>query len=242
MGCDAVISFTTDPARDTGGIRYGFLQLAVQVRLKDNGAADIEPLPFARGGGTTPVLNPLVVADGGRARLFSWRGRDPVHFLTEEPAAQLLEFYVPLCDALRSETGREPEFCTPDRLSGETVYELSPDLAARWPLIGGNGGRPGESVLVLTARAAQYRGAHVHSPDAPEPNISWVDLDYPARSGLKTRLEAEGYDIGWRRDDKPRNDDAKPVTGEEHGIVFVYKVRDPHTALTLYKWRRKPRP
>ena len=93
---------------------------------------------------------------------------------------------------------------------------------------------------MLTSKPAQYRGAHVISPLTRETSISWVDLEFPARSGLKAKLEAEGYDIGWRRDDKPRGDDAKPVMGEEHGIDFVYKVRDLQTALTLYKWRRKP--
>jgi hypothetical protein len=239
MGCDAVISFTSDPARNTDSTKFGFLQQSVQARFGSDGKAGIEPLPFGRGGGgAAPALSPLVVNDGSADRLFSWRGRDAVHRLPEEPAAQLMAFFKPLCDALRDETGREPEFCIPDRLNGDIVYEISPDLAARWPLLGGNGGRPGQQVLVLTARRAQYRGAHVAAPDVSAPNVNWVDIEYPARSGLKAMLEAEGYDIVWRRDDRPRADDAEPVTGEEHGMTFVFKVRDMTTALTLYKRRR----
>ena len=57
-----------------------------------------------------------------------------------------MEFFVPLCDALRSSTGREPQFCEPERLVGDVVYELAPDLGARWMLFGGNGGRDGYTV------------------------------------------------------------------------------------------------
>lgn len=52
------------------------------------------------------------------------------------------------------------------------------------------------------------------------------------------QVAKEGYELKCRRDDKPRNDGAHPVLGEEHGIVFVYKVKDEHTAPTLYKVRR----
>ncbi|MBI2835757.1 MAG: hypothetical protein HYX76_15155 [Acidobacteria bacterium] len=62
-------------------------------------------------------------------------------------------------------------------------------------------------------------------------------MNYPEREGL-TRYAKEGYELKWRRDDKPRNDGEQPLLGEEHGIVFVYKVKDEHTALTLYKMRR----
>ena len=41
---------------------------------------------------------------------------------------------------------------------------------------------------------------HGHVPDPP-PEIGDVDLDYPDRSGLKARLEAEGYKIRWSRED-----------------------------------------
>lgn len=238
MGLDAVKSFTADPARDTASAKYGFLQLTVQVKLRDKNKADIDPLPFGRGDASGPSFDPLVLTDGERERLFSWRGRDAVHHLRDEPPAQLMEFFVPLCNALRNESGREPEFCRPDRPTGDIVYELSSDFHARWPLLGGNGGKAGEAVLVLTNRPAEYRGAHVSAPGVPEPNISWVDLEYPARSGLKARLQAEGYEVSWRRDDKPRNDGATPVIQEEHGLEFVLKVRDPETALTLYKRRR----
>lgn len=51
LGFDAIISFTSDPSRESGdGVKRGFLQLSVQVEIADDGQARIEPLPFARGG------------------------------------------------------------------------------------------------------------------------------------------------------------------------------------------------
>jgi hypothetical protein len=156
----------------------------------------------------------------------------------EEPPAQLMEFYVALCDELRKASGREPQFCLSNQITGDIVYELAKDLTARWPLLGGNGGKPGQAILVLTARSADKRGSHVEQPGVPAPNVKYVDLDYPAESGLKSRLEAEGWDVTWRRDDRPRNDEAVPVTDEQYGMEYVYKLRGPDTDQTLYKKRR----
>src|SRR6266571_5684775 len=72
MGVDAVVSLTRDPARDTQQRKYGFLQITVRVILQRNGRADIEPLPFARGGDSaTPQMEPLVVRDAETDRFFS---------------------------------------------------------------------------------------------------------------------------------------------------------------------------
>lgn len=157
LGFDSVISFTSNPARDDGTAKRGFLQLSVQLETRADGSATIEPIPFGRGGGSLPQLNPLVVRDGSRDRLFSWRGHgdDAIHELREERPAQLMQFYVVLCAALRDATGREPEFCSPDRLTGEVVFEVSDALRARWPLLGGHGGKVGTSLLVLTEKSAR---------------------------------------------------------------------------------------
>lgn len=157
LGFDSIISFTSNPARDDATVRRGFLQLSVQVETREDGSAAIEPIPFGRGGGNLPQLNPLIVRDGSRERLFSWRGHgdDALHELQEERPAQLMDFYLVLCAALRTGTGREPEFCSLDRLTGEVVFEVSDDLRARWPLLGGHGGKVGTSLLVLTQKSAR---------------------------------------------------------------------------------------
>lgn len=46
--------------------------------------------------------------------------------------------------------------------------------------------RPGESV----------------EPQVVQIQEKWVDADYPARSGLKARLEADGYSLTWAWDSK----------------------------------------
>lgn len=55
MGLDAVVSFTSDPARDAEGIKRGFLQLTVQVEVRKDGTTGIEPLALPRGGANPDV-------------------------------------------------------------------------------------------------------------------------------------------------------------------------------------------
>jgi hypothetical protein len=98
-------------------------------------------------------LNPLVVEDNGEKRYFSWRGRGDVHLIPhEEEPRQLYAFFVPLCQALRQHSAKEPEFNLPNRISGEVVFELFPDFQAKWRLLGGSSGQPGNQVLVLATR------------------------------------------------------------------------------------------
>jgi hypothetical protein len=60
IGLDALITFTSDPARDgADGVKRGFLQLAVRVETLADGRGRIEPLPFARGGGAADGVNLL---------------------------------------------------------------------------------------------------------------------------------------------------------------------------------------
>ena len=72
----------------------------------------------------------------------------------------------------------------------------------------------------------------------PTPTIKWVDLEYPARSGLQAWLTAQGFHLTWRRDDQPRDDDAEPVIVEDSGEVLMLKVNSPDSPLTLYQKRR----
>jgi hypothetical protein len=57
MGLDAVVSFTSDPARDADGIKRGFLQLTVQVEGRKDGTTGIEPLALPRGGANPDVAS-----------------------------------------------------------------------------------------------------------------------------------------------------------------------------------------
>jgi len=235
VGLDHVYGYDSNPQRDTDAIKYGFLKLHVEVTLTGRDVR-IEPLPSPKTERGVR-FKPLIVRDGNTERFFSWRDRDPIHLVRgEEPPRQLLEFFVPLCDALRTDAGKEPEFNLPDDLRGEIVYELSPDMMAKWRLMGGSGGKPGKAILVLTSRPARQTSETIKSPRI-EPVVRRVDLEYPSRSGLQGQLEADGYRVTWRRDDKPRDDDAKPVVIDDDGEEFVLKVKDPHSPLTLFKKR-----
>jgi hypothetical protein len=58
VGFDAIYSFTSDPSRESGdGVRCGLLQMLVQLDIGDDRHVKIEPLPFARGGGTDAAAN-----------------------------------------------------------------------------------------------------------------------------------------------------------------------------------------
>ena len=98
-------------------------------------------------------FNPLIVEENGVKRFFTWRGRDPVHLIAiDYQDKQLLKFFVPLCDALRNDTKMEPQFNLQNEIKGEIVYELSADFHAKWRLLGGHGGAPGNQILVIIQR------------------------------------------------------------------------------------------
>ena len=95
-------------------------------------------------------FNPIVVEDKGIRRYFSWRSRDPLHLIeVDHQDQQLLNFFIPLCDTLRDHSKMEPQFNHPNEIKGEIVYEISPDFRAKWRLLGGSGGAPGNQVLIL---------------------------------------------------------------------------------------------
>ncbi len=103
-------------------------------------------------------FNPIVIDDKGRKRYFSWHSRDPVHLIENEGQdQQLLDFLVPLRDALYEHTEMKPQFSFPNDPKGEIVYELSPNFHSKWRLLGGRGVGPGDQVLVLIT-PSRHRG------------------------------------------------------------------------------------
>ena len=98
-------------------------------------------------------FNPIVVYDKGRKRYFSWHSRDPIHLIENEGQdQQLLDFLVPLRDAIYEHSDMKPQFSFPQVLKGEVVYEISSDFRSKWRLLGGMGNGPGDQVLVLLSR------------------------------------------------------------------------------------------
>lgn len=154
LGTDHVYSFLTNPARDNGGLRFGFLQLHVQLMISGN-TVHIEPLPPPK----TPTadaaayarrFSPLTIEHEGRTRYFTWHGQDPLHLVEkEDEPRQLGRVAAPLCEALHQIPGLHPRFNLASRIRGEIVYELSPDFRTKWKLLGGRSDGTGDQVLVL---------------------------------------------------------------------------------------------
>jgi hypothetical protein len=242
LGFDHINDYLSDPQRDAGSVHHGFLRLHVELIVKPT-SVEIEPLLGPRSVASSRAFqgDPLIIDAGGK-RLFSWRGRDPLHLIEgEEPPMQRLGYYTILCDALRAASGREPEFAAPERLTGELVYELSPDFQAKWRLLGGNDRRPGTAVLVLTERRAQGPASAVEGGGSGL-NEVWVDLEYASRSGLQGRLEQSGFTVRWIRDDRLAR--AVELEGWEKVVEQgdlgpqIFKVSSSDSNLTLAKKRR----
>ncbi len=160
LGLDHIFNYFSYPAR-TGPQRSGFLQLHSQVRIGQDGGVTVEPLlQPGVAAARRPVPEPLVVRVANETRYFSWRGRgnDALHLVEREEAPrQLFDDYGEVCDALRQDSGREPELCPPNDLRGEIVYELLSDGQARRHLFGKPAGQSGRAILVLTERPAAVR-------------------------------------------------------------------------------------
>jgi hypothetical protein len=231
IGFDHIFNYFSDGTRGNAHQRYGFLQLHSQVRIGNAYMARVEPLPPPRVSAMSrrAVSQPLIVRVGNDDRYFSWRGRDAdaVHLVPrEEELRQLFEAYMRICDAIRRDSGREPQFDLPNDLRGEVVYELSADGEARWRLLGGMGGKAGKAVLVLTDRPSRPVDEHIESTAPPEDE--WVDAEYANASGLSTQLEEQGFSIHWVRDDrleKRRRLGWEPVIVEKDGRRFIPKQK-----------------
>lgn len=153
IGFDHVKNYDTDPARGNG---HGFLNMLWQVRTDREGRITARPIPARAAAARDPEFQPLVVNDGEADRHLTWAARDSaVALLPEGEARQLYGTFVGLCDALRVETHREPQFDAPDRIQHEIVWELTPDHRSKHKLLGGMGGKAATSVLVLTNNTAQ---------------------------------------------------------------------------------------
>ncbi len=181
IGLDAIKNYDRDPAR---GVGHGFLNMLWQVRIARDGGITARPIPARPPAEQSPEFRALVVNDGEADRPLTWASRDPgIALLPDGESRQLFATFTTLCDALRAETGREPQFDAPNDIRNEIVWELAPDHRSRHKLLGGAGGRQGTSVLVLTNNRAQPRPERVVNAAAPEAES--VDLEFPTRSGLQ---------------------------------------------------------
>jgi hypothetical protein len=241
IGFDHVKNYDTDPAR---GADFGFLNMLWQVRIDREGGITSRPIPARAPAPQVPKFRPLVVKDGETDRHFTWASTgDPVDLLPEGQPRQLLGAYVRVCDALRQETNKEPQFDPPTEIRHEIIWELTPDQQAKHKLLGGRGGKPGTAVLVLTDNRAQAVGQLV--ADTTPPEVEWVDMDYQSRSGLQEEIRASGFKEHWVREElvaRRRARDWEVVVAEHDGRPVTFRVASPNpsadpSALVLMKRR-----
>jgi hypothetical protein len=223
IGFDAVKNYDKDPARGPG---HGFLNMLWQVRIAPDGTISARPIPARPAAEQAPQFNPLIVNDGETDRHLTWASRDDAlpHLVEGEPR-QLFNTFIAVCDALRTTTGREPQFDAPNDIRHEIVWELMPDHRSRRKLLGGTAGRQGTAVLVLTNNRAQARPEGV--VNAAPPEIASVDQDYPSRSGLQDRLAAEGFGVHWVREERVGRRQAEGwevVITEEDGRRAMFQI------------------
>ena len=134
VGFDHVHSYMSDQAR---GKTHGFLQTLSQIRIAPDGTISAVPLPPRQTGIVRPTFNPLVVNDGTADRYLTWSARDPEHLIAHEgQPRQLYGTYTEICDALRTATGREPQFDRPNDIRHEIVWELTADHESKHKLLG----------------------------------------------------------------------------------------------------------
>jgi hypothetical protein len=241
VGFDHVRGYDTDPARGQG---FGFLNMLWQIRIARDGSITGRPIPARPGVAPGPDFHPLIVNDGQANRHLTWASRDHgVALLPDGEPQQLFETFIAVCDALRADTRREPQFDPPNDIRHEIVWELTPDHRSKHKLLGGMGGRHGTSVLVLTHNRAQPRPEPV--VDAAPPEVETVDLEFPARSGLQAELETAGFRLRWVREEQAarrREQGWEAVVVERDGRRLTFKVSpampavDP-AALVLMKHR-----
>jgi hypothetical protein len=81
------------------------------------------------------------------------------------------------------------------------------------------------------------------APQTATVGVRWVDISYAADSGLQAKLEAEGYELRWAREDKvARRVDLEGwepvVTQSSEGSPVTLQVRDPLWNLVLLRRRK----
>lgn len=138
---------------------------------------------------------------------------------------QLYDTFVGVCDALRVEAKREPQFDAPHEVRHEIVWELTSDHRSKHKLLGGTGGKAGTAVLVLTNNRAQQIRERV--ADMTPREVETVDTNYPSRSGLQDRLAAEGFGLHWVREEqvaRRRGQGWELVVAEDNGRRVTFKV------------------
>jgi hypothetical protein len=120
IGFDAVKNYDRDPARGEG---HGFLNMLWQVRIARDGGITARPIPARPAAEQRPELHTLVMNDGEANRHLIWTSRDSrIALLPDGDSRQLLGTFIGVCDALRADTGREPQFDAPNDIRNETVW------------------------------------------------------------------------------------------------------------------------
>lgn len=241
VGFDHVRGYDTDPARGEG---CGFLNMLWQVRIDREGNTSARPIAVRPAVPPAPEFRPLVLHDGEAERHLTWASRDDgLPHLPDGESRQLFGTFVAVCDALRTETQREPQFDAPNGIRHEIVWELTPDHRSKHKLLGGTGGRHGTAVLVLTNNRARPRPEHV--VNAAPPEVEAVDLEFASRSGLQAEMQGAGFRLRWVREEQVarcRDQGWETVVVERVGRRVSFKVPpgmpsvDP-SALVLMKHR-----
>lgn len=196
-----------------------------QVRIGRDGAISTRPIPARAVADPAPEFHPFIVNDGADDRHLTWASRDAaVAQRIEGEARQLYGTFIGVCDALRGETGREPQFDAPNDVRHEIVWELRPDHLSKHKLLGGMNGQHATQLLVLTGDRARAGVNLVENVALPE--VENVDLNYPDRSGLQQRLAAEGFRLRWVREEqvgRRRGDGWQVVIAELNGRRVSFK-------------------
>ena len=126
IGFDHVYSYTSDPAQCDN---CGFLTMLSEIQTTPEGQMTAEPIPPRAAGTVQPQLNPLIIEDGSVQWRITWRGRDStLHALPEDTPRQLLHSFKVVCDTIRRDSSREPQFDRRDDIRHEIVWGLTPTL------------------------------------------------------------------------------------------------------------------
>lgn len=96
--------------------------------------------------------------------------------------------------------------------------------------------KPKDLSITPTARPGEFV-----EPPTVEIVEKWVDADYPARSGLKARLEAAGYTLAWAWDSKLAELELKcwetVIEQDARGVLTKFRFDEvgPHQTLLKKK-------